>query len=112
MAYDKYQHFILEKKLANELRASKLEDRRLLYRRVYNDLFTTYPEVTHCLDATVSERLDWQLKLLKPLYNKEKIFMEIGAGDCLLSKELAKHFKKIVAFEVADSIPFVDGKPD
>jgi 2-polyprenyl-3-methyl-5-hydroxy-6-metoxy-1,4-benzoquinol methylase len=112
MAYDKYKHFVLEKKLANELRQSTLQDRKILYKRVYNDLFTTYPEVTHCLDASVAERLNWQLKLLKHLYNKEKVFLEIGAGDCLLSKELAKHFKKIVAYEVADSIPFVEGIPE
>jgi SAM-dependent methyltransferase len=52
------------------------------------------------------------MKLIKHLYNKDKIFMEIGAGDCLLSKNLAPHFKKIVAYEVASSIPFIEGKPD
>ncbi|MBL7738945.1 MAG: class I SAM-dependent methyltransferase [Chitinophagaceae bacterium] len=112
MAYDKYQHFVLEKKLANELRQSTLQDRRILYKRVYNDLFTTYPEVTHGVDATPEARMNWQLKLLKRLFDKNKVLMEIGAGDCLLSKELAKHYKKIVAYEVADSIPFVEGKPE
>ncbi|HLG40179.1 MAG TPA: methyltransferase domain-containing protein [Chitinophagaceae bacterium] len=112
MAYDKYQHFILEKKLANELRESDLQQRRSLYMRVYNDLFTTFPEITHNVDASVEQRLGWQLKFLKRLFDKEKVFMEIGSGDCLLAKELTNHFKKVVAFEVADAIPFVKGTPD
>jgi 2-polyprenyl-3-methyl-5-hydroxy-6-metoxy-1,4-benzoquinol methylase len=112
MAYNKLQHFELEKKLANELRNSTLQDRKVLYKRVYNDLFSTYPEITHGVNATPEDRMNWQLKLLKRLFDKEKVLMEIGAGDCLLSKELAKHYKKIIAYEVADSIPFVEGKPD
>jgi SAM-dependent methyltransferase len=79
---------------------------------VYNDLFTTYPEVTHGVNATPESRINWQLKLLKRLFDKNKVLMEIGAGDCLLSKVMAKDFKKIVAYEVADSIPFVEGKPE
>jgi SAM-dependent methyltransferase len=112
MAYDKYQHFVLEKKLANELRDSNLQQRRSLYMRVYNDLFTTFPEITHNVDATVEQRLGWQLRFLNRLFDKNKVFMEIGSGDCLLAKELTKHFKKVVAFEVADAIPFVAGTPD
>ena len=112
MAYNKQQHFVLEKKLANELRNSTLQDRKILYKRVYNDLFTTYPEVTHGVNATPADRMNWQLKLLKRFFDKDKVLLEIGAGDCLLSKELAKHYKKIVAYEVADSIPFVEGKPE
>lgn len=112
MAYDKYQHFVLEKKLANELRNSNLQQRRSLYMRVYNDLFTTFPEITHNVDATIDQRLGWQLKFLGRLFDKNKVFMEIGSGDCLLAKELTKHFKKVVAFEVADAIPFVAGTPD
>ena len=112
MVYDKKQHFILEKKLADELRNSTLKDRRILYRRVYNDLFTTYPEITHGVYATPEKRMNWQLKLLKRLFDKERVLMEIGAGDCSLSKELAKHYKKIVAYEVADTITFVENKPD
>lgn len=112
MAYNKFEHFQLEKKLADELRASTPDQRRILYQRVYNDLFSTFPELAHNLDSTPDSRIAWQLKLVKRLYDKNKIVMEIGAGDCLLSKELAKHFKKIIAYEVASSIPFIEGRPD
>ena len=112
MAYDKYQHFLLEKKLADELRESTLQERKILYKRVYNDFFSAYPEILHSLDTSDSECLAWQLKFLKHLFDKEKTILEIGAGDCLLSKELAKYFKKVVGYEVADTIPLVEGKPE
>ncbi|HEY6503110.1 MAG TPA: methyltransferase domain-containing protein [Chitinophagaceae bacterium] len=111
MTYNKYEHFQLERQLANKLRDTTTEQRRVLYGKLYNDLFSTFPGIPEGLSYSKDDRLAWQLKLMKPLFNKEKVVLEIGAGDCLVSKELAKHFKKIIAYEVADSIPFIEGKP-
>lgn len=112
MSYSKYEHFKLEKELADKLRQSTLDERRVLYRQVYTDFFTRFPEVGEGLNISKTDRLAWQLKLMKPLLNKEKTVLEIGAGDCLVSKELCKHFKKVIGYEVADSIPFIEGKPE
>jgi len=112
MAYNKFEHFQLERKLANELRATTAEQRKTMYGKVYNVLFSTFPELAHNLDSTEEDRIGWQLKLAQRLYDKDKIFMEIGAGDCILSKALAPHFRKIVAYEVAETIPFIEGRPD
>ena len=112
MAYNQQDHFLLERDLANELRNSSAIDRKILYQKLYNKLFSTFPEIATNLDSSEDDRIAWQMKLISHLYDKEKVFLEIGAGDCLLSKQLAKHFKKIVAYEVASSIPFIEDKPD
>jgi len=112
MTYDKFEHFQLERKLANELRNTTVDQRRVLYGKLYNDLFSSFPNIPDGLNISKEDRLAWQLKLMKRLFDKNKVVLEIGAGDCLLSKELAKHFRKIIAYEVADSIPFIEGKPD
>ena len=112
MTYDKFAHFQLERKLANELKNTTVEQRRVLYGKLYNDLFTSFPNIPDGLNISKEDRLAWQIKLMKRLFDKNKVVMEIGAGDCLISKELAKHFKKIIAYEVADSIPFIEGLPD
>lgn len=112
MAYNQHDHFLLEKQLGNELRNSSANDRKVLYQKLYNKLFSTFPEIATNLDSSEHDRIAWQMKLIKRLYDKDKIFLEIGAGDCLLSKQLAKYFKKIVAYEVASSIPFIENKPD
>src|SRR5258705_8004610 len=112
MTYNKFEHFQLERKLANELKNTTVEQRRVLYGKLYNDLFSNFPNIPDGLNISKEDRLAWQVKLMKRLFNNEKIVLEIGAGDCLLSKELAKHFKKIIAYEVADSIPFIEGLPE
>lgn len=112
MPYNQHDHFLLEKQLADELRSSNASDRKVLYQKLYTKLFSTYPEIATNLHSSEHDRIAWQIKLIKRLYDKDKIFLEIGAGDCLLSKQLAKHFKKIVAYEVASSIPFIADKPD
>ncbi len=112
MPYNKEEHFKLERQLANRLKDTTTEERRVLYGKLYNDLFSTFPAIPEGLNISKDDRLAWQLKLMKPLFDKNKTVLEIGAGDLLLSKELAKHFKKVVAYEVADSIPFIEGKPE
>lgn len=112
MTYNKFEHFQLERKLANELKATTADQRRVLYGKLYNDLFTSFPNIPDGLNITKENRLAWQIKLMKRLFDKNKTVLEIGAGDCLVSKEFAKHFKKIIAYEVADSIPFIEGRPD
>ena len=111
MKYDIKKHYILEKKLADQLRSSSAEDRKILYQKLYNELFTEFPEISGGVDSSHSDYLVWQLRFLKPFLNKKEIFLEIGAGDCLLSKELAKYCENVVAYEVASSIPFIEGKP-
>lgn len=111
MSYDQYQHFILEKKLSAELRNASLQERKELYRKLYDQLFTTFPEISHGINETGYNRLDWEVKFIRPFFNPQHVILEVGAGDCLLSKELAKYFKKVVAYEVADAIPFVENKP-
>jgi 2-polyprenyl-3-methyl-5-hydroxy-6-metoxy-1,4-benzoquinol methylase len=112
MAYNQQDHFLLEKELADELRKSSAAERKVLYQKLYTKLFSTFPEIATNLDSSEGDRTEWQIKLIKHLFDKNKIFLEIGAGDCLLSKRLAPHFKKIVAYEVASTIPFIKDKPD
>ncbi len=112
MTYDKFEHFQLEKKLANELRNTTVDQRRVLYGKLYNDLFSSFPNIPDGLNISKEDRLAWQIKLMSRLFDKNKVVLEIGAGDCLISKELAKHFRKIIAYEVADAIPSIEDKPE
>jgi SAM-dependent methyltransferase len=112
MEYNKQAHFLLEKSLADKLRISSAEERRVLYQQLYNELFTQFPNIPEGLNISKEDRLAWQLRLLSRFFDKKKTILEIGAGDCLLSKELAKHFGHVTAYEVADSIPFIEGRPD
>lgn len=112
MNYNQFEHFRLEKKLADQLRNSTMTERRILYQQLYNVLFNTFPEIAHNFGMTLNDRIGWQLKLIRRLFDKNKIFLEIGAGDYELSRRLTGHFKKVIAYEVASAIPTIQNKPD
>lgn len=111
MAYNKLEHFILEKKLADQLRYSTAEQRKYLYREVYGDFFRHFPELATNLETEESIRLNWQLKLLSRFFDSRKVILEIGAGDCLLSKALCQHFQTVIAYDVAETLPVLNKKP-
>jgi ubiquinone/menaquinone biosynthesis C-methylase UbiE len=75
---------------------------------VYNELLQRVPHhpgiirqenKQECRKRTIA-----QLGLLKNLLNPEYSFLELGAGDCLLSFEVAKHVKKVYAIDVSDEL--------
>jgi hypothetical protein len=107
-----YERFLLEKKLGTKLRNTTLEERRKAYMGIYGEFFSKFPTVAYDAEKNVAHTIAWQTALLTPLLNKDQVFMEIGAGHCLLSIEVAKQVKKVIAYEVADSIPHIANKPE
>jgi len=101
-------HYELEKVLAARLRAASKEDRRHLYRELYDELFqkiADHPQHADRLDPAVRARaVAKQINLLRRFWNAETTFMEIGAGDCALSVEAAKRVKKVYAVDVSHEI--------
>ena len=108
----KYAQFILEKELGRKLLASNKEERRVAYKRLYGELFSKFPHIAYNPESDIVHTLEWQMKFLKPFLNKSTIFMEIGAGNCLLSIQVCKQVKQVIAYEVADAIPHIENKPD
>lgn len=112
MSNNKYEQFLLEKELANKLKNTTVEERRTAYKTLYGELFEKFPNISYDPNSNNLHKLTWQLKFLKPLLNKKSVFMEVGAGNCLLSIEVAKQVKQVIAYEVADAIPHIKNKPD
>ena len=108
---NKYAQFLLEKELGSKLLASNKEERRIAYKSLYGELFSKFPHIAYNPQSDIVHKLEWQIKFLKPFLNKSLVFMEIGAGNCLLSIEVCKHVKQVIAYEVADAIPHIENKP-
>src|SRR5581483_11035619 len=86
------QHYEVEKELAERLRSARKEDRARLYSQVYDELFRRvplHPQLTRLLDH-----------FLRP----DTVFLEMGAGDCRLSLEVAKHVRKVYALDVSEEV--------
>jgi SAM-dependent methyltransferase len=94
-----------EIKHSNRLRISDSKKRKLLYEKVYEDYYSELPfhpafKVKKNFEIQ-KNRLDFQLNKLIPIVNKNQVFVEVGAGDCALSKQLSSYVGKIYALEIS-----------
>ena len=111
MGYSKREHYALEKILADQLKKANREERKMLYKDLYNKLFSAFPEISQGVNSTVAHRLSWKMKFLRPYLRKNKTFLEVGCGNCEVSKKVCSFTKQVIAYEVSDKIPFVKDKP-
>ncbi|MFO7915440.1 MAG: class I SAM-dependent methyltransferase [Candidatus Krumholzibacteriales bacterium] len=102
------EHYLLEKKLANRLRNSSREERKKLYTELYNELYHKLP---HHPRWTRNEnyqekinKINAKMRFLKRYLGPDINFLEIGPGDCLLSREVSKHVKLVYALDVSDEV--------
>lgn len=102
------EHYEVEKELANKLRQSHKEERRFLYGAVYNELFrrvTHHPMLTRKIDDNENYAIvTAQIRLLKRFLRPDCTFLELGAGDCRLSFEVAKRVRNVYAVDVSSEI--------
>lgn len=94
------RHFRIECELADRLRRADKEQRKTLYREVYDELFRRV-ELSGNAEAQ-SAQVGLLLTLLKPFLSGATTFLEIGAGSCELSLELARRLERVWAVDAVD----------
>jgi SAM-dependent methyltransferase len=102
------QHYEIEKEIANKLRNSSRQERQSLYSSLYDELFQRvpyHPQLAKKSSAQDSMReVSYQMRNLHPFLKRDVVFLEIGAGDCALSFEVAKFVKQVYAVDVSKKI--------
>lgn len=102
------EHYLVERELADRLRAAGPEERRTLYGEVYDELFRRVPHHPQLRwredEAQARVRVERQLRLLGRFLRAGETFLELGAGDCSLSKAVAAQARTVYAVEVSDEI--------
>lgn len=100
-----WEHYQIEKKLANVLRAATRSERQRLYSAAYEELFRRVPHhgqlTRKASDAERSERVASQLRFLRRFLKPGGSFLEIGAGDCALSLAVAQRVREVYALDVS-----------
>ena len=103
-----YEHYLVERDLADQLRHSTRAQRSTLYTAVYNDLFRrlpNHPQLTGVTSAAMTQRIiGGKMRLLSHFLHPETVFLEIGAGDCRLPIEVAQHVRKVYAVDVSAEV--------
>ena len=102
------EHYEIERELADRLRNASQLERRHLYSLVYDELFRRVPDHPQLTRKSSREEttvaVSIQMKFIKPFLGKESTFLEVGAGDCALSFEVARFVKQVYAVDVSDEL--------
>jgi SAM-dependent methyltransferase len=103
-----WEHYRIEKELADRLRHASREERRYLYASLYDELYRRVPlhsmltRKSSLAQTTMIVRL--QMKFLHSFLKKEMTFLEVGPGDCALSFEVSRFVKQVYAVDVSKEI--------
>jgi SAM-dependent methyltransferase len=110
------EHYRIERELADRLRRASREERRKLYAVVYDELLNRvahHPMLTRKASPEESALAAVrQMNLLRQFLSPDKVFLEVGPGDCALSFAVCPHVKKVYAVEVSATISSAHQVPD
>ncbi|WP_317105212.1 class I SAM-dependent methyltransferase [Chroococcidiopsis sp. SAG 2025] len=100
----------IEKQLARILRNSTRQERQRLqlYTSLYDEFFQKVPSHTQLKQKlgaeTWAEVVAQTMQFLKRFLKHNSTFLEIGAGDCSVSLEVAKYVEKAYAVDVSNEV--------
>jgi SAM-dependent methyltransferase len=110
------EQYEVERALADRLRSANKGERRGMYREVYDELFRRledHPQHRQAADRQArAHEVSLQLTLLRPFTDRETRFLEVGAGDCALSLEMARHVQHVTAVDASAEIASAGLPPD
>lgn len=100
------EQYRVEIELADRLRQASRDERRGLYSKVYDELYTRvphHPGVARQQQPSVLEaRVREQIRPIRPYLTPQTIFLEIGAGDCRLALALTSMVSRVLVVEVSN----------
>src|SRR5262249_11201815 len=110
------RHYFVERELADRLRAATFEERKSLYRAVYNELFERvpdHPQHSRKADPRGHRALtEEQLRLLRPFLRPDAVCVEVGAGASHRAMAVARFVRRVYAVDVSDVISGTASPPD
>ncbi|MBI1182476.1 MAG: methyltransferase domain-containing protein [Alphaproteobacteria bacterium] len=103
----------LEVALADRLRHAPKAERGRLYGAVYDELYAKMPHHSQFRKRADADktRVDRQFRSLRGFLGPDKVFLEVGAGDCHLSFRAASVCRSVVAVDVSDKVADLAAAP-
>ncbi len=96
------RHYEIERALAQKLRLANREERLRLYPEVYDELYREVPFLKTNPETVDQAHLRSTFRLLKSFLGQDKTFLEIGAGNLAVSREIARHVNQVYALDVSN----------
>lgn len=109
-------HYEVERALASKLKESSHEERKFIYRTMYDELFQKVPDhprltTRESKELTVAANRS-KLRLLEKFMDRSKVFVEFAPGDCRFALEVCKYFKFVYGIDISDQRGHIQNVPD
>lgn len=109
-------HYEVEKSIAKLLRKSTREERKTIYKTMYDELFERVPDhprlkIREDKDIVIHENLN-KLKLIEKFIDRQSVFAEFGPGDCRFAMEVCKRAKSVYGIDISDQREELNDAPD
>jgi SAM-dependent methyltransferase len=105
---DVEHQYRVEVELADRLRSAPRSERLGLYGAVYDELFRrvpTHSQLTRKVSASEKRAANLlRMASVRRFLSPDTVFLEIGAGDCSMTMEVAKVVRKCYALDVSREI--------
>lgn len=101
-----FAHYVLERRLADQLRSASPGERPALYAKVYDELLTSlddHPRKTDRRNPT-DARIARQVHQIAPYLRTDVAFVELGCGDSALSLAVASRVHDVIGIDVQDHL--------
>ena len=109
-------HYEVEKAIANRLRQATREERKSIYRTMYDELFVKvpdHPRLTRRENPNQTKRANKQkFRLVRKFINKETAFVEFAPGDCRFAKFMCPCVKSVYGIDISDQKGAIGDMPD
>jgi SAM-dependent methyltransferase len=102
-------HYRAERALADRIRAARTaEERRAIFATMYDELFAQVPDHPRLASKGAKSEarardIAWAMAQLDPYLAPGCTFLEVGAGDCALSAQVAREAAAVYAVDISFS---------
>ena len=108
-------HYLVEKSIADRLKVSIREERKSIYRTMYEELFNKVPDHPRLTRRNSSYLTDVANKHKFSVVNKfireQDIFVEFAPGDCKFALEVSKRVKQVLGIDISDQHDMAESLP-
>lgn len=112
------EHYWIERELADRLRKSTKDERRVLYRIVYDELLRRVPHHPRLAEKRDDDwyrqrrrEIERQMRFLRRFLTLRTVFLEVGAGDCGLALRVSDIAERVYAVDVSCQMAIGASRP-
>lgn len=109
-------HYLVEKSIAEKLKKSNREERKPIYARMYEELFSRvpdHPRLTRRQSTQLtSSANEHKWSIVSRFLDKSDVVIEFAPGDCRFAFEVAKHVRYVYGIDISDQRSPTDNIPD